>query len=124
MATSNDTAPATGGGLSVTTNRTHWPLDGGAVAFQPGWFTGHESSLMYINIGLGEQPDNYSWPITTFYLEGPTNNPYPGTVCLPMLTLPEVVRSRVKSGDLATIQIVQAAKHGAGLFSVSDTPNG
>lgn len=79
---------------------------------------------MYINIGLGEQPDNYSWPITTFYLEGPTNNPYPGTVCLPMLTLPEVVRSRVKSGDLATIQIVQAAKHGAGLFSVSDTPNG
>jgi hypothetical protein len=76
---------------------------------------------MYINVGLGEQPENYSWPITNFYLQGPTNNPYPDTVCLPMLTLPEAVRSRVRSGDLATIQIIQAAKHGAGLFSVSGT---
>ncbi|KAK4033551.1 hypothetical protein C8A01DRAFT_49898 [Parachaetomium inaequale] len=105
------------GGLSVTTNRTQWPLDGGAVAFQPGWFTGHDTALIYINIGLGEQPSNYSWPITTLYLDGPTNNPYPGTVCLPKLTLPEGVRSRIKSGDLASIQVVEAAKHGAGMFT-------
>jgi hypothetical protein len=74
---------------------------------------------MYINIGLGEQPDNYSWPITRFLLRGPTDNPYPGTVCLPKLSLPADVRSRIKSGDLATIQVVEAAKHGAGLFTVS-----
>lgn len=103
----------------MTTNRTHWPIDGGAVAFQPGWNAGHKTALMYINIGLGEEPGNYSWPITTFGLEGPSNTPYPGTVCLPQLTLPDEVRSRVKSGDLATIQLVEAAKHGAGLFTVS-----
>ncbi|KAK4151232.1 hypothetical protein C8A00DRAFT_17350 [Chaetomidium leptoderma] len=101
-----------------STNRTHWPINGGAVAFQPGWFTGHENALIYVNIGLGEHPDNYSWPITRLYLEGPTDNPYPGTVCLSSLPLPEAVRSRVTSGDLATIQVVEAAKHGAGLFTV------
>ena len=104
----------------MTQNRTFWDIDGGALALQPGWFTGHETALMYVNIGLGGQPDNYSWPLTSFYLEGPTNNPYPGTVCLPKIHLPETVRSRVKSGDLATIQVVQAAKHGAGMFSVSE----
>jgi hypothetical protein len=35
-----------------------------------------------------------------------------------MLTLPEAVRNNVRSGDLATIQIIQAAKHGARLFSI------
>ncbi|KAK4120137.1 hypothetical protein N657DRAFT_649489 [Parathielavia appendiculata] len=108
------------GGLPVTTNRTYWPIDGGAVGMQPGWFTGHKTALMYINIGLGESPDNYSWPITKFHLQGPTDAPYPDTVCLPKLWLPEDVRSRIKSGDLATIQVVQAAKHGAGLFTCAD----
>jgi len=108
------------GGLGVTTNRTHWPLDGGAVAFQPGWFVGHDTALIYINIGLGEQPSNYSWPITTLYIDGPTNGPYPGTVCLPKLTLPAEVRRQIKSGDFASIQVIEAAKHGAGLFTCAD----
>ncbi|KAL2162582.1 hypothetical protein VTH06DRAFT_7496 [Thermothelomyces fergusii] len=108
------------GGLEVTKNRTHWPLNGGAVAFQPGWFTGHETALIYINLGLGEQPSDYSWPIAKLYLEGPTDNPYPGTVCLPKLDLPAEVRRRIRSGDLATIQVVEAAKHGAGMFSCAD----
>lgn len=112
-----------GGGLTVTTNRTRWPLAGGAVAFQPGWFTGHDTALIYINIGLGRQPNNYSWPITKLHLDGPSDNPYPGTVCLPKVTLPAEVRSRIKSGDLASIQVVEAAKHGAGLFSVSANTN-
>ncbi|KAK4142742.1 uncharacterized protein C8A04DRAFT_38114 [Dichotomopilus funicola] len=108
------------GGLSVTTNRTSWPLDGGAIAFQPGWYTGHDTALIYINIGLGEQPANYSWPITKLFLDGPTNNPYPGTVCLPKVTLPKEVRSQIKNGDLATIQVIEASQHGAGLFSCAD----
>ncbi|KAH6617634.1 hypothetical protein F5144DRAFT_596597 [Chaetomium tenue] len=110
------------GGLPVTTNRTHWPIGGGAVAFQPGWFTGHASALIYINIGLGEQPENYSQPIVKFHLQGPTDNPYPGSVCLPQLTLPDDVRKQVKSGDLATIQVIEAAKHGAGLFTCPNFP--
>ena len=68
---------------------------------------------------MGEQPENYSQPIAKFYLQGPTDNPYPGSVCLPQLTLPDDVRGQVKSGDLATIQVIEAAKHGAGLFTVS-----
>ena len=104
----------------MTTNRTYWPIDGGAVAFQPGWNAGHKTARMHINIGLGEKPDNHSWIITTFGLEGPSNSQYPGTVCLPQLTLPEEVRSRVKSGDLATLQLIETAKHGAALFNVSD----
>ncbi|KAL2149089.1 hypothetical protein VTH82DRAFT_1775 [Thermothelomyces myriococcoides] len=108
------------GGLGVTRNRTHWPIDGGAVAFQPGWFTGHDTALIYINLGLGEQPLNYSWPITKLFIDGPSDSPYPGTVCLPKLELPAEVRSRVRSGDLATIQVVEAAKHGAGMFSCAD----
>ncbi|KAK4244307.1 hypothetical protein C7999DRAFT_17419 [Corynascus novoguineensis] len=108
------------GGLTVTTNRTRWPLAGGAVAFQPGWFTGHDTALIYINIGLGGQPNNYSWPITKLHLDGPSDNPYPGTVCLPKVTLPAEVRSRIKSGDLASIQVVEAAEHGAGLFTCAD----
>jgi len=103
----------------VTTNRTHWPIDGGAVAFEPGMFAGHKTALVYINVGLGERPANYSWPTAMVYLEGPSDKPYPGTVCLPQLTLREELRSKVKSGDLATIQVVEAAKHGAGLFAVS-----
>lgn len=79
---------------------------------------------MYINIGLGEQPENYSQPITKFYLQGPQDSPYPGTVCLPQLTLPDYVKRQVKSGDYATIQVVEAAKHGAGLFTASAATTG
>lgn len=77
---------------------------------------------MYINIGLGAEPNNHSWPISMFHITGPTNDPYPGTVCLPKLSLPERVRSNIRSGDLATIQVVQAAQHGAAMFSVSIVP--
>ncbi|KAH8883477.1 hypothetical protein GQ53DRAFT_752957 [Thozetella sp. PMI_491] len=107
------------GGLSVATNRTYWPTKGGAVAVQPGWFTGHKSALMYINLGLGAQPQNYSWQmVPMFEVQGPTDDPYPGTFCLPQVPLP--AGQTPKDGDLATIQVVEAAKHGAALFSCVD----
>ncbi len=106
------------GGIGPTTNRTAWPLDGsGAFAFQPGWFAGHIQNLIYINLGLGAEPVNYSMPmVPVFQINGPTTNPYPGTVCLPKVPLPEGVKP--KKGDLASIQIVQAQKHGGALYSV------
>lgn len=55
--------------------------------------------------------------VKPFQILGPTNNPYPGTVCLTQLPLP--VGANVKAGDLATIQIVETAQHGAALYSVS-----
>ncbi|KAF3798852.1 hypothetical protein GCG54_00008310 [Colletotrichum gloeosporioides] len=106
------------GGLNVTQNRTHWPLEGGAIAVQPGYNSGHQSALMYVNIGLGEVPSNFTTVVVPmFHLTGPTNEAYDGTVCLPHVPLPRSVEP--KEGDLATIQVVQAARHGGALFSAS-----
>lgn len=112
----------TGGGIGTTKNRTYWPTAGGAVAFQPGWFQGHAQALLYVNLGLGTDgpdngPPNMSLPmVPPFQLLGPSNSPYPGTVCLPQVPLPEGVE--VKAGDEATIQVIELAQHGAALYSV------
>lgn len=112
------------GGHNVTTNRTYWPTTGGAIAFQPGWFRGHETAFAYINMGFGTDgpdggPINMSNPMVPgFQILGPTNNPFPGTICLPQVPLPKNVT--VKAGDHATIQIVELAVHGASLFSCVD----
>lgn len=105
--------------MPISTNRTYWPINGGAVAFQPGWNTGHSTAFIYVNMGLGTLPPNYSHPVVpVFQVVGPTNEEYPDkTVCLPQVPLPPNIS--VQPGDNATIQIVEAAKHGAGLFSVS-----
>lgn len=106
-----------GGGLGVTQNRTHWPISGGALAVQPGWNSGHKTALMFINLGLGESPKNYSMVmVPRFQLTGPSNQEYEGTFCLPQVPLPAGVTP--KEGDLASIQVVEAAQHGAALFSV------
>jgi hypothetical protein len=118
--------------MEATTNRTYWPTVGGAIAFQPGWFQGHATAMIYINMGFGTEgpelgpkggPPNMSFPmITPFQILGPTKNPYPGTVCLPQVPLP--ANTVVKPGDNATIQVVELAVHGAALYSVClPTPN-
>ncbi|KAJ5689516.1 hypothetical protein N7462_003908 [Penicillium macrosclerotiorum] len=107
------------GGMPTSKNRTYWPVSGGAVAFQPGWFQGHQTALIYVNIGLGETPENMSHPVVSpFQITGPSNNPWPGTVCLPQVPLPANVS--VKVGDYATIQVVETAKHGAALYNCVD----
>ncbi|CAI4216546.1 unnamed protein product [Parascedosporium putredinis] len=84
------------GGLGLSRNRTYWPVNGGAVAFQPGWFSGHATALLYINIGIdSDGPDGGPMNFTTLSLG-------------------------VKVGDKATIQIVELAGHGASLFACSD----
>jgi hypothetical protein len=108
-----------GGGMRTSTNRTKWPLTGGAVAFQPGWFQGHSSAFIYINMGFGTIPPNMSNIILNgIEIIGPTNEPYPGTWCFPQLPLP--ANATVKVGDNATIQLIEAAKHGAALFNCVD----
>ena len=107
----------TGGGMPTSTNRTKWPVNGGAVSVQPGWFQGHSTAFIYINLGLGTVPPNMSHPmIDPFQIVGPTNDPYPGTFCLPQVPLPANIS--VSPGDHATIQVVEAAKHGAALYNV------
>ncbi|KAF4119945.1 Conserved hypothetical, protein [Geosmithia morbida] len=112
------------GGIGTTTNRTYWPTTGGAVAFQPGWFRGHATVDVYINLGFGtDGPDNGPVDMSNPMLPavqvlGPTNGPYPGTICFPQVPLPKGVD--VKAGDKATIQVVELAVHGAALFSCVD----
>jgi len=112
------------GGMPPTTNRTKWPVTGGAVAIQPGWFQGHATAFFYINLGFGTDgpyggPPNMSNPmVPVFQITGPSKGPYPGTFCLPQVPLP--ANTVVNIGDNATIQIVETAVHGASLFNCVD----
>lgn len=107
------------GGMPTSTNRTKWPIRGGAVAFQPGWFQGHSSAQIYINLGFGTNPPNMSFPVLNgIEIVGPANEPYPGTWCFPQVPLP--VNVTVNPGDNATIQVIELAKHGAALYNCAD----
>ncbi|EXJ92704.1 hypothetical protein A1O3_01256 [Capronia epimyces CBS 606.96] len=107
------------GGMPTSQNRTKWPVKGGAIAFQPGWFPGHGTAFIYINLGLGTIPANMSLVMVSgIQLIGPTKDPYPGTFCLPQVPLPANVS--VKAGDNATIQVIETAVHGAALYNCAD----
>jgi hypothetical protein len=110
--------------MRTTTNRTNWPINGGAIALQPGWFQGHATAFFYMNMGFGTNgpdngPPNMSFPmVPVFQIVGPSKNPYPGTICLPQVPLPSGIPTP-NVGDNATIQVVETAIHGAALYSVS-----
>jgi len=112
------------GGMGTSRNRTTWPLLGGAIAIQPGWFQGHATAFFYINLGFGTDgpdggPPNMSFPmLPVFQITGPSKGPYPGTFCLPQVPLP--ANTTVNVGDNATIQVVEVAVHGASLFNCVD----
>ena len=103
----------------MSNNRTKWPVKGGAIAFQPGWFSGHSSAFMYFNLGIGNNPDNYSFVMQNgLNIIGPSKEPWPGTFCLPQVPLPAGLNVNV--GDNATIQIIETALHGAALYNCVD----
>ncbi|KIX09501.1 uncharacterized protein Z518_00581 [Rhinocladiella mackenziei CBS 650.93] len=107
------------GGMPTSENRTKWPVKGGAVAFQPGWFQGHGTAFIYINLGLGTVPPNMSnVMVNGIQIIGPTKDPYPGSFCLPQVPLPANVTVNV--GDNATIQVIETAVHGAALYNCVD----
>lgn len=109
--------------MSLSRNRTLWPVGGGAIALQPGWFQGHATAFFYINMGFGTTgpdggPANMSNPmVPVFQITGPSKGPYPGTFCLPQVPLPANTTATI--GMNATIQVVEVAVHGASLFNVS-----
>ena len=108
----------TGGGQPISQNRTKWPVSGGALGLQPGWFVGHSSAFFYINLGDGNVPMNYSYNmVPVFQIIGPTNQLYNGSFCLPQIPLP--VNYTAVIGANATIQVIETAQHGASLYSVS-----
>ncbi|RMZ16880.1 hypothetical protein D0860_00816 [Hortaea werneckii] len=111
------------GGMPLTQNRTKWPVSGGAVSIQPGWFPGHSKALFYINIGIQEQgqsnPPNMSHPVVhPFQITGPNNSYYGGQFCLPQVGMPANLSLEV--GQNITIQVIETAQHGAALYSCVD----
>lgn len=103
--------------MPTSTNRTKWPLRGGALSIQPGWFPGHAFAQFYINMGYGTEPLNYSHAmLPVFSITGPSNVQYNGTFCLPQVPLPANFTPSV--GDNATIQVIEIAQHGAALYNV------
>ncbi|KAI4203762.1 MAG: hypothetical protein LQ350_001588 [Teloschistes chrysophthalmus] len=105
--------------MPISTNRTLWPVTGGAVGIQPGWFPGHSSAFFYINLGEGTIPQNYSLPMQqVFQILGPSNQQYDGSFCLPQVPLPANYTAKI--GDNATIQVVETAQHGAALYNCVD----
>ncbi|KAF2714478.1 hypothetical protein K504DRAFT_368318 [Pleomassaria siparia CBS 279.74] len=107
------------GGMPTSQNRTKWPVGGGAVSLQPGWFPGHSLAMFYINMGLGNEPLNYSHTmVPVFQITGPSNVQYNGSFCLPQVPLPAGYTPQV--GDNATIQVIEAAQHGAALYNCAD----
>ncbi|KAL5118737.1 hypothetical protein ACEQ8H_003414 [Pleosporales sp. CAS-2024a] len=106
------------GGMPMSRNRTKWPIKGGAIAVQPGWFPGHSVAQFYFNMGYGNEPLNYSHQITNFAITGPSNQQYEGTFCMPQVGLPMGYHPKV--GDNATIQVIELAQHGASLYNCVD----
>jgi hypothetical protein len=105
--------------MPTSRNRTKWPIGGGAISLQPGWFPGHSLALIYLNMGFGNEPQNMSHSmLPVFQIQGPSNVNYPGTICLPQVPLPPGVTPKI--GDNATIQVIEAAQHGASLYNVRD----
>ena len=108
--------------MPQSTNRTKWPVSGGALSVQPGWFPGHSKAFIYVNIGIQEPgqlaPPNMSHPVVPpFQITGPTNLEYPGQWCLPQIGMPANVSLQV--GQNITLQVIEAAQHGAALYNVS-----
>ena len=107
--------------MPTSTNRTKWPIGGGAVSIQPGWFPGHSMAQFYVNMGFGNEPLNYSHAMVSgFSITGPSNVQYNGTFCLPQVPLPANYTPKV--GDNATIQVIELAQHGAALYNVRHQP--
>jgi len=107
------------GGMPISTNRSLWPVTGGSVGIQPGWFSGHSSAFFYINLGDGTTPENYSSPmLPVFQIKGPNNNLYNGSICLAQVPLPKGYNAVI--GRNATIQVIETAQHGAALYNCAD----
>ncbi|KAK4982458.1 hypothetical protein LTR66_009262 [Elasticomyces elasticus] len=111
------------GGMPLSRNRTKWPVGGGAIAVQPGWFPGHSAAFFYFNMGIGNEshinPPNMSHALLPpLQITGPTNVEYKGTFCLPQVPMPANLTFKV--GDNVTIQVIETAQHGAALYNCVD----
>ncbi|OBT98956.1 hypothetical protein VE01_02379 [Pseudogymnoascus verrucosus] len=90
-------------------NRTLWPLDGGAVNIH----MHHHWTYYAINIGIGTLEPAFTATLTP-ELHNTTGN---GTLCIPKLSVPAGL---AKEGDNATLQVVTFDSFGSALYNCAD----
>jgi len=104
------TYPCGGVDQSISdTNRTAWPLEGGALVFTPT----HTSAQTYVNIGLGNNVTALSIAIVE-----PFNQTGNGTFCFQKIPLPPGLN--ITEGSNATLQVIQLSHTGGALYNCAD----
>lgn len=103
-------------GVVRSTNRTAWPINGGALSLIPV----HPFALTTINIALGNDINEdidtnpYNIPMVALFNQTGANS----TFCLPKIKIPKLIAPKVANGVNATIQVIQLTGTGAALYSV------
>jgi hypothetical protein len=94
---------------NASSNRTQWPLKGGAVV----WNSSHPSALTYINLGLGNVVTSFNISLQPVY-----NETGAGVTCLPNPGAAAIAGLNVTEGQNASVQFITIGESGSALYSV------
>ncbi|KAG9236702.1 hypothetical protein BJ875DRAFT_482010 [Amylocarpus encephaloides] len=103
-------SPCAGVNQTASTNRTAWPLTGGAVSLD----LHHPWGYVFVNLGIGTDYPSFNISLTPSLLNVTGN----GTFCLPAVTLPGGVA--ISEGTNASIQVVTSGASGSALYNCAD----
>lgn len=103
----------TGAGINTTdaSNRTEWPLTGGAVAYN----SSHDSAIAFINLGIGTGQVSFNISLLDHGLLNVTK----GVLCLPDLSIPTGLN--ISEGTEASVQVITLGHTGSALYNVRAT---
>ncbi|KAH7034618.1 uncharacterized protein B0I36DRAFT_346528 [Microdochium trichocladiopsis] len=95
-------------GVNTTTNRTAWPIGGGAIELE----LHHPWAYVWVNLGLGDNTTNFNISLTPdlYNISGK------GDFCWPKLPVP----IEIADGTNATIQVVTGGASGSALYNCAD----
>jgi len=102
--------PCAGVNQTARTNRTAWPLNGGAVSLD----LHHPWTYVFVNLGIGTDYPSFNISLTPSLLNVTGN----GTFCVPAVTLPSGVA--ISEGTNASIQVVTSGASGSALYNCAD----
>ncbi|PWW78829.1 hypothetical protein C7212DRAFT_355479 [Tuber magnatum] len=91
------------------TNRTAWPLGGGALVFTPS----HDHAQTFVNLGIGNNVTRLNITLVPTF-----NQTGSGTFCFKKITLPPGLD--IQEGTNASIQVIQLTHAGAALYNCAD----
>ncbi|KXJ96177.1 hypothetical protein Micbo1qcDRAFT_231269 [Microdochium bolleyi] len=95
-------------GANVTTNRTAYPIGGGAVELE----LHHPWAYVWVNLALGSNSSNFNISLTPnlYNISGS------GDFCWPLLPIPV----QIPEGTNATLQVVTGGANGQALYNCAD----